>query len=223
MSYFEKFYEKGREKIDELKRKYQDPVKEFEKQVRRLKEDFETAKKTKAYFLSLKLRSEKDLNLHAKKVKEYSAKAEETIAKQHKGELSQEAAERVAMHALTLKSAYEERITELKLKIPKYDEEISELTDKIEFLKDKVSHYESELEALKIKNQTNTAKKETKKDMFHDDSDALSRLEKLKQKAKELEVQSDFYEKYSDHVFDEEFNNSKIKEELEDIKNKYKK
>ncbi len=222
MSYLKKLYKIGEEKINELRNKYQDPLKEFEKEVNNLKKDLNESKKLSAQINALRIRAEKDIESHYSKIKEYDKKANDIVKKGQKGEISQNAADKAALQSITLKKAYESRIETLKENIPQYDEELLKLKDTISDLKEKVYHYENELDILKTRYKLKK-QKESENDLFLDDSGIISRLEKLKTKIEQHEIESDYYQKHSDELLEKTFDEENdVYNELEEIKKKIK-
>lgn len=218
MSFFKNLYKKGEEKINELKVKYSDPVKEFANELAKLKSEHELIKKFIAQLKAMRIRSEKDIEAHLKKIEEYDLKAKETVVKSKKGEINNAVSENVALNFLNLKKAYSDRIDELKIKIPQYDEEIRNLSEKSIEFDNKIKHYSKEYEFLKTQDEIKKSRLDIDKNLFFDDSSIISNLEQLKKRISETEYKSDFYSKYSEKFSDSDIKNHDINEELKNIK-----
>ena len=218
MSYLDELYERGKKTVDGVKNKFQNPLNEFEKEIKNLKIDFEATQKSLAHLNALKIRAEKDIIKHQSKIKEYSVKAKEQILKGESGEISKDVAEQSALQVLTIKKAYEERIDVLKTNIPKYDEEISQLKEILPELKSKIVHYEGELDYIKNQNELNKSRKDVDTNFFSDDKGMFSRIEKLKQRITKQEIESDFYKENGDDLINDTLLQNEIKDELEEIK-----
>ncbi len=218
MSFFKNLYKKGEEKINELKVKYSDPVKEFANELAKLKSEHELIKKFIAQLKAMRIRSEKDIEAHLKKIEEYDLKAKETVVKSKKGEINNAVSENVALNFLNLKKAYSDRIDELKIKIPQYDEEIRNLSEKSIEFDNKIKHYSKEYEFLKTQDEIKKSRLDIDKNLFFDDSSIISNLEQLKKRISETEYKSDFYSKYSEKFSDNDIKNHDINEELKNIR-----
>lgn len=220
MSFFKKLYKKGEEKINELRVKYSDPVKEFGNELENLKSEHKLIKKYIAQLKAMRIRSEKDIETHLSKVNEYDTKAKEIMKKIETGEITKNIADNMALNSLNLKKAYLDRIDDLKVKIPQYDEEVQNLLEKSENYKNQIKHYQEEYDFLKTQDEIKKRKNKINENLFFDDSAIISRLEDLKKKIAENEYKADFYSKYSEKFSDKDNTNEEINEELENLKNK---
>jgi phage shock protein A len=193
MGIIRKIYDKGEDTINQLKMKYQNPLREFEKEIQNLKACLKESKSLAAHINALKIRAEKDIVSHSELVLKYHKKAEDTILN---GQSDVSAAETITLNALKLKKTYQNRIDELQIKIPLYNEELEFLKEKISDLILKIEYYEKEYEFLKKKT---TIQSNFELKLFYNDTSVISRLEKLKDSI--LNQKKDFYEKESDNLY----------------------
>jgi phage shock protein A len=207
-------YNQGEKNLNELKKKYQNPLWEFENEIDNLKLLLKESKSLAAHINALKIRAEKDVLDYKSMAVKNKRKAENTINELREGRLTEETAKKISINFLKLKHAYENRILELNEKIPIYDEEIIQVKEKIEDLKEKIAHYEKEYLLLK-----NNRLNKNENELFYDDSAIISRLETLKAniiKKKEIPDLSN-----ADSIIENE--NTKMEDiykEYEELKNK---
>lgn len=223
MGYFEKFYNKGKEKIEELRKKFQGPFHEFEAKVKDLEKDHNEAKKMLAKTNALKISSEKDIERHNAKIKELDNKIKETVKKAENGEMPSEISDKIALQSLTLKKAYEERVKVLNEMIPKYDEESIKLKEFILKLDSKLTYYKEELEFLKTNTKFKEDTKTSTEDLFYDEQSVINRIEEMRKKM-EGEIDDEELQKELDKQnLEEELHKANLMDELNKIKKDMKK
>ncbi len=169
-------YDKGEKTLNDIKKKYQNPLREFEKELDNLKLLLKESKSLAAHINALRIRADKDIIEYRVQAGKYQQKAESTIAELNAGKIPENVAEQVSISSLKMKKAYENRVEELTGKIPVYDEELLQVKEKIEDLKAKILYYENEYKTLK-NNKLNAEDSE----IFYDDNSIISRLERLKE------------------------------------------
>ncbi|MCF6365522.1 MAG: PspA/IM30 family protein [Bacteroidales bacterium] len=218
MGIIRKIYDKGEDTVNNIKKKYYNPLKEFEKEINNLKAYLKESKSLAAHINALRIRAETDITNHSEKVLKYKQKAEDTIKKVASKEIPEDAGEKISVHALGLKKTYEKRIEDLKNKIPTYDEELKLLKEKISDLKLKIEYYENEYSFLKNKTGKRKQKSHT---FFYSDSSIITRLEKLKDAILKQNQQKDFYSEQSDKMY-ENINNDEIFDEYNKLKKNFK-
>jgi len=219
MGIIRKMYDKGEDTINSIKKKYYNPLKEFEKEIKNLKDYLKESKSLAAHVNALKIRAETDIVSHSEQVKKYRQKAEDAIKKANAKEISEDAAEKISIHSLGLKKTYEKRIEELKNKIPTYDEELKLLKEKISDLKIKIEYYENEYNFLKNRTEK---RKQTSQNFFYSDSGIIARLEKLKDAILKQNQKRDVYSEKSDELYGD-IKNDEIFDEYSELKEKFKK
>ncbi len=200
MGIIRKVYDKGEETVNSIKKKYYNPLKEFEKEINNLKALLKESKNLAAHVNALRIRAETDMTDLAVQVLKFQKKAEDAIIKSATGEINENTAEKISVHALRLKKSYEKRIEEFKNKIPAYDKELKLLKGKISDLKLKIEYYENEYDFLK--NRTGKSKQPFQ-DFFYSDSGIISRLEKLKDAILKQNQKTDIYSEKSDKMYED--------------------
>jgi len=220
MGIIRKAYDKGEEIVNEIKKKTQNPLKEFEKELNNLKAYLKESESLTAHFNALKIRAEKDIPEYKKNIKKYAEKAKDAVKNAEKNLISEKASETIALNALKFKKSYEKRLKDLKNKIPKYDEEIKFLKEKIEDLRLKIEHYKEEYKFLK--SHTKSAGKEKINDFFYGDEGVVKRLEKLKENIFKQNEKDDFLSSHSEDLYDG-IEDIDVTEEFEELKSKSKK
>ncbi len=220
MGIIRKAYDKGEKLVNDIKKKTQNPLREFEKELNNLKALLKETKSLSAHYNALKIRAEKDIPEYKETIKKYAEKAKEAVTKAEKNIISEKTAKTIAVNALKFKKSFEKRLDELKHKIPKYDEEINFLKEKIDDLRLKINHYEKEYKFLK--EHTKSESKEKISDFFYGDEGVIKKLEKLKNNIFKQNEKDNFFQKHSDELYDE-IEDAEIIEEYENLKNSSKK
>jgi len=220
MGIIRKVYDKGEQVVNEIKKKTQNPLREFEKELNNLKAYLKEAENLTAHFNALKIRAEKDIPDYKKRVAKYAKTAKEAISDAKKELISEKAAETIALNALKFKKAYQNRIDSLKNNIPKYDNEIILLKEKISDLRLKIEHYEEEYKFLK--KHTKPSGKEKISDFFYGDEGVVKRLDKLKNNLLNQNEKDDFLKSHSDNLYDG-LDDVDVTEEYENLKSELKK
>ncbi len=219
MGIIRKVYDKGEETVNSIKKKYYNPLREFEKEINNLKALLKESKSLAAHVNALKIRAETDMTDYSSQVLKFQQKAEEAIKKAASNEIPETAAEKISIQALGLKKSYVTRIEELKNKIPTYDEELKLLKEKISDLKLKIEYYENEYNFLK----TRTGKsKQPIQNFFYSDSGVIARLEKLKDAILKQSQKTDIYSDKSDEMYGD-IKNDEVFDEYSELKEKLKK
>ncbi len=220
MGIIRKTYDKGEEIIREIKKKTQNPLKEFERELNNLKAYLKETENLTAHFNALKIRAEKDIPECKKNIKEYAEKAKEAVIKAKKELISEKVSETIALNALKFKKSYEKRLENLKNNIPKYEQEIFELKDKISDLRLKIKHYEEEHKFLKA--HSKPSGKDKISDFFYGDEGVFKRLEKLKENLLKQEEKGDYLNTHSEELYDG-VETDDVSEEYEKLKKELKK
>jgi len=216
MGIIKKVYDKGEQVVNDIKKKTQNPLREFEKELNNLKSYLKEAESLTAHYNALKIRAEKDIPEYKKLIEKYAEKAKDAVAKAKKELISDKAAETIALNALKFKKSYENRIESLKNSIPKYDNEITLLKEKISGLRLKIEHYENEYQFLK--KHAKSSGKEKISDFFYGDEGIVKRLEKLKDNLLKQNEKDDFLKSHSDDLYNG-LNDIDVTEEYENLKN----
>jgi phage shock protein A len=217
MGIIRKVYDKGEHVVNEIKKKTQNPLKEFEKELNNLKAYLKETESLTAHFNALRIRAENDIPDCKKNIEKYAEKAKDAVENAKKNLISDKAAETIAVNALKFKKSYENRLESLKNKIPKYENEIKFLKEKIEDLRLKIDHYNEEYKFLK--SHTKSSGKEKLNDFFYGDEGVVKRLEKLKQNFFKQNEREDFLKSHSDELYDE-IKDVDVTDEYEKLKNK---
>ncbi len=220
MGIIRKAYDKGEEIVNEIKKKTQNPLKEFEKELNNLRAYLKESESLTAHFNALKIRAEKNIPDYKKNIKDYAEKAKDAVKKAKDEIISEKASETIALNALKIKKSYEKRLEDLKNNIPKYEKEISALKDKITDLRLKIKHYEEEHKFLKA--HTESSGKEKINEFFYGDEGVFKRLEKLKENLFKQEEKDDYFNTHSDELYDG-IENDDVSEEYENLKSELKK
>lgn len=219
MGIIRKIYDTGENAINTVKKKFENPLKDFEKEINNLKSFLKESKSIAAHLNALKIRAEKDIEDYKQQIKKYQQKAEDAVKNAFENLISEETAETISVNALKFKKSYKNRIEELTNKIPIYDEELKSVKEKISDLKIKIEYYENEYNFLK----TRTEKEESSIDnLFHKDDSIISRLEKLKDAILKQNSKKDIYAEKSDEMYGNIKTND-VYDEYAELKKKLKK
>lgn len=219
MGIIRNIYDKGEETINFFKKKYNNPLKEFEKEINNLKKFLKESKSLTAHLNALKIRAEKDIESYKEDVLRFGKKAEDALKKASLKEMTDDVAEKISLNSLKFKKSFQNRIDELTEKIPSYDEEIIILKEKITELKTKIEYYENEYNFLKKRTKNKNTSTEN---FFYGDSGIISRLEKLKDIILKQNQNEDFYTKKSDEMYGN-IEPDEIYDEYSKLKKKFKK
>ncbi len=219
MGIIRKIYDTGENAINTVKKKLENPLRDFEKEINNLKSFLKESKSLAAHLNALKIRAEKDIEDYKQQIVKYQQKAEDAVKKAFENLISEETAETISVNALKFKKSYKNRIEELTNKIPVYDEELKVIKEKISDLKIKIEYYENEYNFLKTRTEKEGSSLD---DLFHSDSNIISRLEKLKDSILKQNSKKDIYAEKSDEMYgnikkDDVFN------EYEELKKRFKK
>ena len=220
MGIIRKLYDKGEKTVNDIKSKYQNPLREFEKELKNLKLYLKESKSLAAHINALKIRAEKDTVDHKEQINKYQKKAEDAIKRNKSKEISDDIAEKISVSALKLKKTYENRVLELTDNIPKYDEELKLVKEKISDLLLKIEYYENEYRFLKTSSKKNINNPD--RNIFYSDSGIISRLEKLKEVILNQTIKSDFFSKKSDDLY-KDVDIDDVYDEYKELKTKIKK
>jgi len=219
MGIIRKIYDTGENAINTVKKKFENPLRDFEKEINNLKSFLKESKSIAAHLNALKIRVEKDIEDYKKQIIKYQQKAEDAVKKAFENLISEETAETISVNALKFKKSYKNRIEELKNKVPVYDEELKSVKEKISDLKIKIEYYENEYNFLK----TRTEKEgNTLDDLFHNDSSIISRLEKLKDAILKQNSKKDIYAEKSEEMYGD-IQKDDVYDEYAELKKKFKK
>ncbi len=169
-------YDKGEKTLNDIKKKYQNPLREFENELNNLKQLLKESKSLAAHINALKIRAEKDIMEYKILAGKHLQKAEHTISDLKAKKIPEDVSEKVSISSLKMKKVYENRIEELTNKIPVYDIELKQVKEKMEDLKTKIIYFQKEYQSLK-NNKIDIAGSE----LFYEDTSIISRLEKLKE------------------------------------------
>jgi hypothetical protein len=110
-------YDKGEKTLNDIKKKYQNPLREFEKELNNLKLLLKESKSVAAHINALRIRADKDILEYKIQAGKYLQKAENAIADLNSATIPNDVAEQVSLSSLKMKKAYENRIDELTTKI----------------------------------------------------------------------------------------------------------
>lgn len=222
MSYFKKLYEIGEEKVNNLRQKQSNPLKEFEEALSSLKNEMEELMKQTAEMHAVKIRSEQDLSDYKNRITEYQRKAEDIMLKMsEKG--NPKSAEKAAAHALYLKKLYTQKYQEQEEQLSDIDSKISFLKENIEIMRERIDRYEDEYRFLSARyNQEPEIEAE---DGYFSKSEMEKRFEKAKEQIEAQEFEASHIDKITDDLYlaDKYLHDADIQDELEAIKNKIKK
>jgi phage shock protein A len=210
-------YDKGEKTLNDIKKKYQNPLREFEKELNNLKLLLKESKSVAAHINALRIRADKDIIEYHLQASKCLQKAENAIADMNTGKVPNDVAEQVSLSALKMKKAYENRIVELTNKIPVYDEELKQVKEKLDDLKSKIIYYEKEYQTLK-----NNKLRSDENEIFYDDISIIARLEKLKENIILLTT-TDKSGTSTVSDMTQNVDNESVKKEFEELKNKAKK
>jgi len=219
MGIIRKIYDTGENAINSVKKKFENPLRDFEKEINNLKAFLKESKSIAAHLNALKIRAEKDIEDYKKEIVKYQQKAEDAIKKATEKLILEETAETISIGALKFKKSFQNRIKELKNKIPNYEKELELVKEKISDLKIKIEYYENEFEFLKKHSEDD---KNKLKDIFYSDEGVLTKLEKLKDAILKQNSKKNSFDNKSDEMYgnikqDDVFN------EFEELKKKFKK
>ena len=219
MGIIRKLYDKGEGAINSVKKKFENPLKDFEKEINNLKSFLKDSKSVAAQLNALKIRATKDIEDYTEKVAEHQSNAEDAIKRAYKKLISEEVAKTISINALKFKKSYKNRIEEIESKLPKYDDELQIVKDKISDLILKIEFYEKEYNFLKNKAKDN---KNPLKDIFSSDDSIFEKLEKLKDAILKQNEKTDAYEKNADVMYGNIQQND-VDDEYNELKKKMKK
>jgi phage shock protein A len=222
MSYLKKLYKAGEKKINELFYSTEHPLKAFEVELQKLKDELDNALSVSAGLKATLVRTEKDIQEYLNKAEQYGKKALEMIEKAKSGGMSAESADQAALQMLALKKSFLRRAEITKTRIPKIVDDNRRLDDIIELLKRNIDKYKQELEDYKIRLNVNKIIKDVEEKLSHnEDSGIVSRLEHLKEIIEQKEIEEELMKEYVGDYFESEENIEKdIYEELKGLKDK---
>jgi phage shock protein A len=210
-------YDKGEKTLNDIKKKYQNPLREFEKELNNLKLLLKESKSVAAHINALRIRADKDILEYKIQAGKYLQKAENAIADLNSATIPNDVAEQVSLSSLKMKKAYENRIDELTTKIPIYDKELEQVKEKMDDLKTKIVYYEKEYHTLK-----NNKLRSEENEIFYDDISIIARLEKLKENIILLTTTEKSTASNSSDMT-RNIDNESVQKEFEELKNKAKK
>lgn len=219
MGIIRKIYDTGENAINSVKKKFENPLRDFEKEINNLKAFLKESKSIAAHLNALKIRAEKDIEDYKKEIAKYQQKAEDAIKKAAEKLISDETAETISVGALKFKNSYKNRVEELKNKIPNYDKELELVKEKISDLKIKIEYYENEYNFLKKHSEGDENKL---KDLFYSDEGVLTKLEKLKDAILKQNSKKNSFENKSDEMYGN-IKQDEVYEEFEKLKKNIKK
>lgn len=218
MGIIRKIYDTGENAINAVKKKFENPFRDFEKEINNLKVFLKDSKSVAAHLNALKIRAEKDIEDYKSEIKNYQQKAEDAIKKASKELISEETAETISINALKFKRSFINRVEELKNKIPKYDEELISVKEKITELKTKIEYYENEYNFLKKHSKEDDNKL---KDIFYSDDGIFAKLENLKQAILKQSYKKNSFANKSDEMY-KNIKHDDVFDEFENLKKELK-
>lgn len=219
MGIIRKIYDTGENAINSVKKKFENPLRDFEKEINNLKSFLKESKSVAAQLNALKIRASKDIEDYANKVTEHQKSAEDAIKNAFDKIISHEVAETISVNALKFKKSYQNRIQELEDKLPSYDEELEIIKEKISDLILKIDFYEKEYDFLKDKAKES---KNPLKNIFNSDDSIFEKLEKLKDAILKQNEKKDAYEKNADVMYGNIKQND-VYDEFTELKKKFEK
>jgi len=219
MGIIRKIYDTGENAINTVKKKFENPLRDFEKEINNLKAFLKESKSIAAHLNALKIRAEKDIEDYKEDVKKYQTKAEDAVKKATEKLISDETAETISIGALKFKRSFLKRIEELKNKIPNYDKELELVKEKISDLKIKIEYYENEYNFLKKHSESDDNKL---KDIFYSDEGILTKLDKLKDAILKQNSKKNSFKNKSDEMYGN-IKQNEVYDEFEELRKKFKK
>jgi len=175
--------------------KLEDPIKVTEESIRELKKQLNKAIESLAQVKATQIRFEREAINERERAKMLVKKAESILAKAKSGEMSEEEAQKLVSELLQKAEIHEQNARNLEQEAQKQKEMAMRLQAKIDQLKTVIAKYEAELKTLKARYATAKAVKKINKQLAKvDPSDAISMLEKMKQKVEEEEYLATAYE-----------------------------
>jgi len=175
--------------------KLEDPIKVTEESIRELKKQLNEAIESLAQVKATQIRFEREAINERERAKMLVKKAESILAKAKSGEMSEEEAQKLVSELLQKAEIHEQNARNLEQEAQKQKEMAMRLQAKIDQLKTVIAKYEAELKTLKARYATAKAVKKINKQLAKvDPSDAISMLEKMKQKVEEEEYLATAYE-----------------------------
>jgi len=175
--------------------KLEDPIKVTEESIRELKKQLNKAIESLAQVKATQIRFEREAINERERAKMLVKKAESILAKAKSSEISEEEAQKLVSELLQKAEIHEQNARNLEQEAQKQKEMAMRLQAKIDQLKTVIAKYEAELKTLKARYATAKAVKKINKQLAKvDPSDAISMLEKMKQKVEEEEYLATAYE-----------------------------
>jgi phage shock protein A len=175
--------------------KLEDPIKVTEESIRELKKQLNEAIESLAQVKATQIRFEREAINERERAKMLVKKAESILTKAKSGEISEEEAQKLVSELLQKAEIHEQNARNLEQEAQKQKEMAMRLQAKIDQLKTVIAKYEAELKTLKARYATAKAVKKINKQLAKvDPSDAISMLEKMKQKVEEEEYLATAYE-----------------------------
>ncbi len=219
MSYLDKLYQKGEQKINALKNKLSNPIDEFEHELKMLRAELQTGLKASARIKALLIQSEGDIEYNTQKAETLGQKASDTINAQ---DLNPKAAEKAALHMLVLKKNALAKAEVIKNSIPQLKEESEKLEEVVSHLKENIRKYENDLDDFKLKAKISTLSKEAKETEIYssEKSETIDRLEKLKEQIERSQMDENLLDDSYTEIASDELADKSIFEELENLKKK---
>jgi len=220
MSYLDKLYQKGEQKINELRSKASDPIAEFEAELRKLRTELQQTLKASARTKALIIQGESDVEFHENKASELTTKATEII---NSTTLEPKASESAALHILALKKNSLKKAAAIKNEIPKLEEESAKIEQVLTELKINIRKFENYLDDYKLKAKIEKISREAKKvqSFVNYESDTVQKLEKLKEQMDIMQVEKDLEDENLSDLLNEDMDIDKdIFDELEELKKK---
>jgi len=175
--------------------KLEDPIKVTEESIRELKKQLNEAIESLAQVKATQIRFEREAINERERAKMLVKRAENILSKAKSGEISEQEAQKLVSELLQKAEIHEQNARNLEQEAQKQKEMAMRLQAKIDQLKTVIAKYEAELKTLKARYATAKAVKKINKQLAKvDPSDAISMLEKMKQKVEEEEYLATAYE-----------------------------
>lgn len=190
----------------------EDPVKLAEASIADLKTDLGESMKALAEVKALAVRTQREVSVALKSCADYEQKAMEYLEMAQNGNMSQEEAERKALHSLEQKDRVLKSIQGGEASLKNYQDMVKKLEVNTQQIKAQVIEWENELKTLKARSRVSEASRKMHERMSKLDTHGTnSILDKMRTDTEEKEILA---EAYSD------LNNppkSKIDEEVDKI------
>ncbi|TJY64613.1 PspA/IM30 family protein [Sphingobacterium alkalisoli] len=224
MNIFKRLLKIGQSEIHALVDKMEDPISMTEQGIRDLKEELATTTERYAKAKAFQIRSDNKIAENKEKIKQLEDKAMRILLKANTGEITTEAANKLAKEALLQKKDLIEHTLTLQTQVEGHKLTLNEVAQNLEILQLNISKWEKELTTLRAKQKVSTASELANKQIANmENNSTIDMLERLKAKVATDASLADAYGEIAAQNAADKFNqldevNKAVSEELNELK-----